>query len=174
MYWYVLFVRTGSEYKVEQFLKVVMDTDLYMPFIPLYERIFKFPEKTIKKLKPLFPGYVFIESEVSDCEFIKTINPIVYASCDIANVLKYSNTQFAIRKSEKQMLMSLCNEDYNIESSRGIIEGDQIHIIDGPLKGMESIVKKIDRHKKQAWIELEFISDKRLVGVALEIIEKRK
>jgi len=37
---------------------------------------------------------------------------------------------------------------------------------------MESIVKKVNRHKREALIEIEIMGDARLVTVALEIVKK--
>ena len=65
MYWYILFVRTGREQKVEQLLIEKLDTDLFIPFVPVHERIFKIGGVLKRELKPLFPRYVFIESEIS-------------------------------------------------------------------------------------------------------------
>lgn len=120
----------------------------------------------------MFPGYVFIESEVTSQEFIKEMNTLINTSCDIICILRYTDTEIAMRESEKIMLLSLCNNIHCIESSNGIIEGDNIKIIDGPLKGWESMIKKVNRHKRQAWIEIEFMGDIRLVSVALEIVER--
>lgn len=172
VYWYILYVRTGREEKVEQFLKKRMDTDVFIPFVPLHERLFKTSGTVKKEIKPLFPGYVFIESEVSCQEFIKIISILIYTSHDIVCILRYSDTEFAMRESEKQMLLSLCNDSYCIESSSGIMEGDKIRLTDGPLIGCESIIKKVNRHKRQVWIEIEFMGDIRLVCVALQIVEK--
>ncbi len=172
MYWYVLFVRTGREHKVEQFLKERLDTCTYVPFVPLQERFFKAAGTVKKELKPLFPSYVFIESEISSHEFIKKTSALIYTSRDIVSILKYSDTEIAMRESEKQMLLSLCNDDHCIESSSGIIKGDRIHITDGPLKEWKSIVREVNRHKRQALIEIEFMGGTRLISVALEIVEK--
>jgi transcriptional antiterminator NusG len=174
MYWFILFVRTGREYKIEQFLKQKLETEKFIPFVPLHETIFRKSRIVKKELRPLFPSYVFINSYVSGQEFLKKISPIICTDNDIIRVLRYSDTEIAIRESEKQMLLSLCNDDNCIESSSGIIDGDRIYITHGPLKGRESIVKKVNRHKCQAWIEIEFMGDNRLVSVALEIIEKIK
>lgn len=70
------------------------------------------------------------------------------------------------------MLLGLCNDDHCIESSSGIKEGSKIIITDGPLKGFESAIKKVNRHKRQALIELEFMGSMRMVSVALEVLEK--
>lgn len=172
MYFYVLFVRTGQEYKVEQLLKERLERDLFVPFIPLHEKIFKAYGNVRKEIKPLFPSYVFIETDVSSREFIERISNLVYASPDILRVLKYSDMEYAMKESERQMLLNLCNDNRCIESSTGIIEGDKIIIVEGPLKGLESIVKKINRHKRQALIEINFMGEIRLVSVTLEIAEK--
>ncbi|OQA17016.1 MAG: hypothetical protein BWY64_02301 [bacterium ADurb.Bin363] len=172
MYWYVLFVRTGREHRVEHLLKETLDNNVFMPFVPLLEVVFKKAGVVKKEVKPLFPSYVFIESELLCQQFIKRISTFIHLSSDIIRVLSYCDTEIAMRECEKQMILSLCNNDYCIESSVGIIEGSKIHIIEGPLKGLESVVKKVNRHKRQALIELEFMGDIRVVNVGLDIVEK--
>nr|WP_205516952.1 antiterminator LoaP [Paenibacillus sp. SYP-B3998] len=165
-----MFVRTGKEQKVKELFYEWLDTDVCKPFVPLQERLFKVAGTVKKELKPLFPGYVFIESKLSILEFITHTNVVISNSRDIIRLLRYSKSEASLRDSERQVLASLCNDDYCIESSCGIIEGDRIQITGGPLKGWESRVKKINRHKRQAVIELELMGDIRLVNVALEIV----
>lgn len=172
MYWYVLFVKAGKERKVEQYLRKQLDADISVPFIPLQEILFRRSGTVKREIRFLFPGYVFIESILSDQQFIQEISPVITRCSDIFGLLKYSNTEISMKESEKNMLISLCNNEYCIEASYGIIEGDKIHIIDGPLKGMESIVRKVNRHKREALIEIEIMGDVRLVTVALETVEK--
>jgi transcription antitermination factor NusG len=56
--------------------------------------------------------------------------------------------------------------------SIGIVIGDKIRIKSGLLIGMESMIKKIDRHGRNATIELNLLVDIRNVTVALEITAK--
>lgn len=172
MYCYVLFVQAGRERKVEQFLRKLLDIHVFVPFVPSYERLFKISGTVKKELKALFPGYVFIESEVLEQEFLKIIGDLIHISNNIISILRYSDTEIAMRESERRVLFNLWNPEHCIAASIGIIEGDKIHITKGPLKGYESRVRKINRHKRQAWIELEFMGDIRLVAVPLEIIGK--
>ncbi|WP_041706848.1 antiterminator LoaP [Ruminiclostridium cellulolyticum] len=172
MHWYVLFVKSGREHRVEQYLKKIVGIDMINPFIPLHEFLFKISGTVKRELKPLFPGYVFIESDMAGQEFIRKLYNKIYLLSDIVRILKYSDTEIAVRDSEKQMLLDLCNNEHCIESSRGVIKGDRIYITNGPLRGRESIIKKVNRHKRQALVEMEFMGDKRLVSVALEIVEK--
>ncbi len=172
MYWYVLFVKAGKERKVEQYLKKQLNAEAGIPFIPLQEILFRRSREEKKELRHLFPGYVFIESILSGQEFIKVINPLIYKLSDIINLLKYSDSEIAMKEAERQMLLNLSNNDHCIETSYGIIEGDKIHISSGPLKGKESVVKKLNRHKREALIEIEIMGDVRLISVALEIVDK--
>lgn len=173
VYWYVLFVRTGQEYRVEQFLRKYLDKDTFLPFVPLQESLFKKAGKIKKEYSPLFPGYVFVESELSNQEFIERINAFIYTSQDIVCLLRYSEAQFSMKESERQMLLSLCNDCHCVELSSGFIEGDKIYITDGPLKGRESIVRKINRHKRQVWIEMEFMGELKRVRIALELVASK-
>jgi transcriptional antiterminator NusG len=173
MYWYVLFTRTGREGKVEQLLKKRLDADAFAPFIPMLETLFRISGQVRKELKPLFPGYVFIESELPGVEFIKSVGTIIAYSRDIIRFLRYENTdEIAMREHERRALMGLCNDPYCIESSSGIIVGNRVYINEGPLKGLESIVRRIDRHKRRAIVELNFMGMVKQVNVALEIVQK--
>jgi transcriptional antiterminator NusG len=56
--------------------------------------------------------------------------------------------------------------------SKGIIEGDQIIVERGPLKGYEGFIKKIDRHKRIAFIDIELFNTITTIKVGLEIVSK--
>lgn len=172
MNWYVFFVRTGREHDVEQLVRQRLGTDKFTPFIPLQERLFKRGNIVKKERKPLFPSYAFIESEMSSQEFIKETSELVHSSRNIISLLRYSHTEIAMRESEKQLMMSLWSDDFCIESSSGIISGDRIFITDGPLRGRENIVKRVNRHKREAWIEMEFMGSARIISVALEVVKR--
>jgi transcriptional antiterminator NusG len=172
MYWYVLFVKAGKERKIEEYLKKQLNQDVCIPFFPLQEILFKRSGILKKEIRLLFPGYVFIDSSLPNQEFMKEINYLINKCSDIISLLKYSDTVIAMKECEKNMLLCLCNNDHCIGASYGIIEGDKIHIFDGPLKGLESVVRKVNRHKREALIEIEIMGDVRLVTVALEVVEK--
>lgn len=173
MFWYVIFSKTGSEEKVQRRLNSQLNGELFSPFVPRLETIFKKDGKVKKEVGPMFPGYVFIETELPYEEFSNDFKRLAYISDDMYKVLKYGDSfEYAMRENEKEELLRLCNHDYCIESSTGIIAGDRVYIHEGGLKGMESIIKKIDRHKRQAIIELEFMGAIRDVKVGLEILQK--
>ena len=56
--------------------------------------------------------------------------------------------------------------------SDGIIENSVTKIRSGPLKGKEGLIRKIDRHKRKAWLEVEMFWRKQEIEVGLEIVAK--
>ena len=150
-----------------------MDKEESIAFVPQIELIFKNSEFIRKQLKPMFPGYVFTESIVDEIEFITYISKIVRFSKCIFYILGKDDLNYMkLSEDEKDFLLGFCGDEFIVEDSIGFIEGDKIFVTSGPLKGRESVIKKIDRHKRRAEIELEFMGDLRRVNVALEIIEK--
>ena len=61
----------------------------------------------------------------------------------------------------------------SFDLSTGYIEGDKIVITSGPLKGMEGLIRKIDRHKRKAYLKLSFFDREIMTSVGLEITEKK-
>ena len=77
-----------------------------------------------------------------------------------------------ILKEEAIFLLKFGKEKHIVDLSQGYIEGDKINIISGPLVGYEGMIKKIDRHKRVAYIEVKLFDQITMVQVGLEIIGK--
>lgn len=69
-------------------------------------------------------------------------------------------------------LRELCQNKGLIAISRGIIRDGVPVVTSGPLTGRERLIRKIDRHKRTARIEIFFNGEKKQVTVGLEIYEK--
>lgn len=174
-YWYILWVFTGHERLVEKKIMAQLYEDGIVPFIPMSETLFKRAGKVKKELNIMFPGYVFIESDLESMEFLLRIHHFVKRSKDIIRVLRYGNSdEIAVREDERATLLRFCNDDYCIESSIGFIKGDKFYIESGPMVGMESVIKEINRKKMEASFELEFMGNIMRFTVGLELLRKVK
>ena len=78
---------------------------------------------------------------------------------------------FPIYKEEVLHLLKY-SDKHLIEMSKGIIKEDQVIIEIEPLKGYEGFIKKIDRHKRLAFVEVELFDQITTVKVGLEIVSK--
>lgn len=176
MFWYVLFVKTGYEQKVKVEISRRWELGNSTPFVPMYEARFKRGGRIYSEVRLLCPGYVFIESEMSGVKFYKATRPLISQSENALNLLRYgngvTNDNFEMKLDEHETFMHLYNEEYCIEMSKGVLEGDKVYITDGPLKGLEGCIKKVRGSKLEAVIEMRIMGQLADVKVGLEIVKK--
>ena len=77
-----------------------------------------------------------------------------------------------LKQEEVDFLTEFGKEKQVVEMSTGIIENGRIQITDGPLKGREAMIRKIDRHKRKASLEIPMFGRILETQAGLEIIEK--
>ncbi|MCL2050343.1 MAG: antiterminator LoaP [Lachnospiraceae bacterium] len=176
MFYYILFGKTGYEQKIVNEINKHWRFDGLKPFIPMYDARFRKAGKVCLEKRRLCPGYVFIESEISGTEFYLAAYPYIVRSENAFKLLRYGlghdNLSFEMNAKEYLAFMSLYNEEYCVEMSKGLIVNDLVKITDGPLQGFESKIKKINRHKLEAVVEMEIMGRLTDVRVGLEVIEK--
>mgnify|MGYP001133197006 CR=1 FL=1 len=173
--WYILFVKTGCEEKVAGVLNEKMDQEKSRAFTPRKKIIFR--RKGVDHIyqEILFPGYVFIETEKTFRELSREVQYLVSSLKVVYRFLHYADPrQAALHEEEKKEIMAMCGGDLCLGNSKGIIEGGRIKILSGALVGKEAAIKRIDRHKRQAVIEMMLFGETREIVVALEILEVRK
>jgi len=51
------------------------------------------------------------------------------------------------------------------------MEGERVKIIEGPLKGYEGLIKKIDKRKKRAKVIFSIAGELKSVDLAIEVME---
>ena len=68
--------------------------------------------------------------------------------------------------------MKLTEGKDEIGMSYGVIHNGVLEICEGVLRGMESRVKRIDRHKRKGYISMRIDDEEILAEIGLEITEK--
>ena len=171
--WYIFFVVTGQEESIANQLNFHFQNELFTAFVPLLETLFKKSGRVDKEIKVMFPGYVFVEAELGEDDFVKYTSQIMSVSKNIIRLLNYgSSKRIALYETERKLLIDMFNDSYCIETSHGFIEGDKIYIESGPLKGLESKITKVDRHKREAILTIEMLGALRDVKVGLDVLRK--
>lgn len=125
--------------------------------------------KTTMQLSPLFPGYVFLETEDLDAA--------------LHNTLRRTPGFFRFLRSTQQPT-ELCDKDlatlHHFMSFGEVVEPSAVHfdendriVVDsGPLKGLEGRIVKVDRRKNRAKIQLDMYTDNFLIDLAFQVITK--
>ena len=166
--WYAVWVATGCEDKVVEMCRKLVPREYYVDcFIPKVERKKKYHGSWHIQQMVMFPGYIFIITEN-----IEKVYLALKHVPEFAKVLGDGKEPIALYKKEVQFLNSMKNKDHIIEVSLGYIENDKIIITEGPLQNYTGFIKKIDRHKCTAIIEVEMFGRTMDVKVGLEIISK--
>lgn len=173
-YWYVLFIKTGFEKHMIDKLNKYFLNDESRAFLPYVEFYHKYANKIVRKERKLmFPGYVFMKSKRKDLDFFDAIKRFARETSSSFSLLSYGESErFAMSKEDKGFFSDFFDEEFAVEMSRGIICGDRVIITDGPLLGRESIIRKINRHKKEAVIEIDIMGRATFVKVGLNIVQK--
>ena len=167
--WYVIQVLTGTEEKICRQCEQVIDSSiLERCFIPRFQQKKRFLGEWHMQNEILFPGYVFLIPE-----HLETLTESLKQVVGMTKLLKTGEAITPLSEQEVALLQKLGSEKQEVSMSTGIIEGDAVHIFDGPLQGMEGLIKKIDRHKRIAYLEVEMFDRKVEMRVGLEIIEKK-
>ena len=167
--WYVIQVRSRAEEKIRKACEILISKEVLKEcFIPKNKRMKKIKGNWMKIEEILFSGYVFLVSDDPDKLYLE-----LKKVPDLTKMLGHVNGDiFPLYDDEVAFLKSLGDDDHVVEISTGLIENDEVMITSGPLKGKEGIIRRIDRHKRIALIEVELFGKTTQAKVGLEIVSK--
>ncbi|MGN1054036.1 MAG: antiterminator LoaP [Erysipelotrichaceae bacterium] len=170
--YYVIQVTSGGEYRTLKIIKEIINNELitsaYIPKMKKYKK-YRGDWHTVEEI--LFPGYIFIETDnirelYYDLQRVPKLTKILGIDGDVI---------YPLSDSEVYFIKSFCdNDEHTVDISTGFIEGDKVIITDGPLLGKEAHIRKIDRHKRIAYLDIDFFNQTISTKVGLEIIKKDK
>ena len=166
--WYVMQVRTGTEENIRcQCQRLISSNVLERCFIPYYQQKKRFQGEWHIQERILFPGYVFLIAENLE-QLAENLRKIT----GMTRLLGTGDEIIPLSQEEVELLLKLGKEEQLVAMSTGIIENDQVRILTGPLQGMEGYIRKINRHKRKAWVSIEMFGRSVDMEVGLEIISK--
>ncbi len=118
------------------------------------------------------PGYLFLVSEERDYG-PRCLYERIKIAGDIWNWGEYGTKEIQpVGKDGEELLEKLTEGTNEIGMSYGVIQNGVLKISRGVLVGMESRVRKIDRHKRKCYICVPFDNEEKEAEVGLEIMEK--
>lgn len=157
--WYVLKCPKENEREYVERCQGMPETQKQQDVICFqYQRMLRYGGDWHLEKRRLLPGYIFLSGT---------------KAMKMKRELK-EDPGISLIPCKLSYLKSLCSEDNLIEISKGIIRGGVPVVLDGPLKGREYLIRKIDRHKRIAELEVPFAGKDTRITVGLEICEKQK
>lgn len=169
--WYVIQTLAGEEESVKQMIEKYLPKDSYNECkILYYKRKKRYKGEWHEERARLLPGYLFLIAD-SPWPAWRALKGVTKFSRLVKN--NEENEIYPILLEEENFLKKLVGDDGEIEISYGMIESDTVRIISGGLMGMEAVIRKIDRHKRVAYIEMQVFGEVKMVQVGLEILAKQ-
>ena len=166
--WYVVWIKTGQEEKLKELCRKVIGHGAYKEcFVPKTETVRRIRGELTKRENVTFPGFLFFDSQNPSMlwEELKKIP-------DFTRMLGSDGTPQPLYPHEEAFLRQMSDGERIIRISKGYMLGDELVITDGPLKDYRGKLVHIDRHKREAKLEVAFLGDTRTVTVGLEVVKK--
>jgi transcription antitermination factor NusG len=145
--WYAIHTRSRFEQKVFDGLRG-KSIESFLPKMLVMSRR---KDRHKKILIPLLPGYVFVQSDLNNREYLQILKTV-----GVVRMVGIKGRPAPAKEEEIASLMILDGTDRTVQNRTYINKGDRIMIMEGPLKGL---VGYYLRHKGQ--------SDKVVVSVDL-------
>ena len=150
--WYVMQVRTGTEENIRcQCQRLISSNVLERCFIPYYQQKKRFQGEWHIQERILFPGYVFLIAENPE-KLVNGLRKVI----GLTKLIGTGDEIVPLVQEEIDLLMKIGTDKQLVEISSGIIEN----------------IRRIDRHKRIAYLEIEMFGRTVEMKVGLEIIRK--
>ncbi|MDD3280342.1 MAG: transcription termination/antitermination protein NusG [Bacteroidales bacterium] len=160
--WYVLRTITGHEKKVKQHIESEvlsrgLEEFVSQILVPI-EKVFQIRNgKKITKEKNFYPGYVFVEADISQGE----VKHLLRHTPSVLGFLG-NNAPQALRPSEVMRLLGKIDELSEMEEEliSSFIVGESITVVDGPFNSFSGIIEEINNEKKKLKVTVKIFGRK--------------
>ena len=112
-------------------------------------------------VESMFPGYIFVKFDLY--RSLRAIN----GAHGVTRVVRFAENYSVIPESAINDLRSNFDETELITVHQTLLEGDEVEVAEGPLKGATAVVTQIYPGKDRVRILLEFLGGSREIDVPL-------
>jgi transcription termination/antitermination protein NusG len=171
MQYYVIHVLTGSEDDFSRRLTPVLGKGRII--VPKKRMPIKRRGITRNEIQVLFPGYVFMQSEAILEE--RQAYWSIRRTEGFIRFLLESKAPSPLPENDLVLLRSFISFGNCADISKVTFdENDRIVVLEGPLKGLEGRILKVDRRKRRARVRLDMYESSFPIDLGFEVVERVK
>ena len=164
--WYVLFSRIEKQWQLCDIL-CQEGVHAFLPVMEYYRR-----DRKVLDKKPMFPGYIFVRSEMNQEEFDHFLDSLEGRRWGFIKQLKDEGSA-ALTEDERKFFGILLDESGETKMSYGYLNGrGRAVVTHGPLIRFERLIKKTDRHNHLAYLSFDFFDHPIQVGLTILTIQE--
>lgn len=169
--YYALRSRPRAEDKVVSLYKPILESLGARLIFPRRELYIRRQGKRLKHLEPLFPGYLFLETESMNEELYK----VILKTSGAVWFVKFEQQPNPLSARDVETLRRFLRFGEIIRPSLVTFDANQkIRILSGPLQGLEGSIVKVDRRKQRARVNVQFDENVFQIDLAFEVMEAVK
>ena len=162
MDWYILQIKPNGHKLAQENLH----RQGFNVFIPLLMNTSKRGTKFVNKLKPLFPGYIFLGTELETIPW-KSIN----STRGVSKAVTLDGHYRSIASEIFEGLQSRCDQNGILKKMNSVKSGDRARIQTGPFADFICNVEKIEDHHR-VWVLLNILRQKIRTTVSTNSLSK--
>lgn len=138
-------------------------------FFPKRKLFVKRRGKTREMIVPVFPGYVFIDTDEISKELYWVLRRVKYFNRFLVN----NKNITPLPEADIALIRHFISFGEYADKSIVTFDTDnRIIVLEGPLKGLEGRIVRIDRRKKRAKVMLDFYNNTYMIDFSFEALEK--
>ncbi|MGA1870044.1 MAG: transcription termination/antitermination NusG family protein [bacterium] len=166
--WYVVQTLTKKEHHMKDIIDNIFDN--YFNILIPSKEILHTQNGVLKKIIcPLFPGYLFLYNKINT--FIQKLDSI--KRNHYLRPVCFDNTPAKIRPEEMEYLQTITNEQGIVPLSQGIFhEGDNVRILEGPLKNLTGKILFINKKKHKAKVNIKLFNREINIVLGLNLMRE--
>jgi len=153
-HWYALATRHHHEKKVNERLQQKGITC----YLPLYSTYHEWSDRKKKVSEPLFSCYVFAQIALKERFTILQTEGVI-------RLVSFNHIPAPIPEKQINSIRQLLKETVLLEKVNDWVVGQEVEVIDGPLKGIQGVLQKIKDQSTKLVIVIEALCQ----AVAVEI-----
>ena len=173
MHYYIIQVATGREQffidNVKRLSPQLMEKHKFIYLTR--ELIIRRQGKTLRELQPMFPSYIILQTDSEpDSLTLAALKKVP----DFYHFLNSNTDITPLQNHDLQIIQHFMGLGPHIGPSLvRFDENDRIVVIEGPLKGIEGCIIKVDKRKQRAKIRVDFGGTTHTMDLSFEDISKQ-
>jgi len=169
MKYYVVQVETRNEHKFVRIASQRVGEEVRRVLWPRRRLNIRRGGKTREELAAIFPGYVFIESDELTAQDYWAIRRVP----GFFRFLKSNHNVQPLSEQDQRLLVHFLSFGEIVDKSKvAFDENQRIEVLEGPLKGLEGRIVKVDKRKGRAKVKLDMYDESFLVDFGFESMQR--
>ena len=160
--WYVAHTRS----RFEQVVFDGLQAKSLEAFLPKITAMSKRRDRRKKIRVPLFPGYVFLRSDLNPAERLEIVKTV-----GVVRLIGNKDGPVSVPDEAVESLRIMVATDNPVETGTLFKKGDRVMVVEGPFAGVIGIFVRYRGHGRVV-VEIEALGQYAAVSVPLEHVEK--